>query len=169
MNSIMKLGAVAVAVAMTAGCAHRRDPAPAPVAQYGGYSSGHQGGYHAGYNGGYQHSQHVQTGYVQNIEPIRAESRTSGGGALVGGAIGGLIGHQVDRGRRKDAATIVGVVAGALIGNQIEKNSAGARDGYRVHIRLDSGEQRSYDYAQLNEIRVGDRVRVDSNNQVYRY
>jgi len=169
MNSITKLGATAIAVAMLAGCAHRRDPAPAPVAQYGGYSSAQQGGYHAGYNGGYNQGQHAQTGHVQAIEPIRAESRTSGGGALVGGAIGALIGHQADRGRPRDAATIAGVVAGAVIGNQIEKNSAGARDGYRVHIRLDSGEQRSYDYTQLNDIRVGDRVRVDSNNQVYRY
>jgi outer membrane lipoprotein SlyB len=168
MNSITRLVVAALAVTMIAGCAHRRAPAPAPAPQYGGYNSGAQGGYNSGYYGNGQHQQ-LQLGVVHSIDPLRAENRTSGGGALVGGAIGGLLGHQVDRGNRRAAATVVGAVAGAIIGNQIEKNNAGIRDGYRVAIRLDSGEVRSYDYAQLNEIRVGDRVRIDAGNQVYRY
>ncbi|GEM_PF-3503954 len=182
MHSISRLGAAAAAVLMMAGCAHRvaQAPAPMPAPQYGGsgggYNQGYNGGYQQGYNGGYDGRydnrgarQQMQAGYVQSIEPLRAENRTSGAGGVIGGAVGGLVGHNIDHGDRKAAATLIGVVAGAIIGNQIEKNNSGARDGYRVSIRLDSGEQRSYDYAQLNEIRVGDRVRVDASNQVYRY
>jgi outer membrane lipoprotein SlyB len=177
MHSLARLGSVALAAVMIAGCATRHSVAPAPAPQqygnagYGnsGYDSG-RGGYNAGYYGhqGQQQQQQMWYGRVQSIEPIRAESRTSGGGALIGGAIGALAGHQVDHGNRKAAATVVGAVAGALIGNQIEKNNAGAQDVYRVSIRLDSGEVRSYDYAQLNDLRVGERVRVDAGNQVYR-
>jgi outer membrane lipoprotein SlyB len=158
MISIARLGSAALAATMIVGCASRPTSTPAP--QYGGYS---QGGYYGGQQGQYQ------LGVVQSIEPIRAESRTSGGGALVGGAVGGLLGHQIDSGSRRDAATLAGVVAGALIGNQIEKNNSGARDVVRVTVRLDSGETRSFDYAQLGDVRVGDRVRVDPDNQVYRY
>lgn len=174
MHSLARLGSVALAAAMVAGCATRQSVAPAPAPQYGnaGYSNGGRdsgrGGYDAGYYGSQQQQQQMWYGRVQSIEPIRAESRTSGGGALIGGAIGALAGHQVDRGNRKAAATVVGAVAGALIGNQIEKNNAGAQDVYRVNVRLDNGEVRSYDYAQLNDLRVGERVRIDANNQVYR-
>jgi outer membrane lipoprotein SlyB len=165
---ITRLGAVALAAAMVAGCAHQRVAAPAPAPQYGYPSGGYN---NSGYNAGYQGNQQAQyqLGRVQSIEPIHVDGRTSGGGAVVGGAIGGLIGHQVDHGMRRDAATFAGVIAGALIGNQIEKNSNPGRDFVRVNIRLDSGEVRSYDYAQLGDIRAGDRVRVDASNQVYRY
>ena len=170
MHSLARLGSVALVAVMMAGCATRQAAAPAPAPQYGnaGYDSG-RGGYNAGYYGNQgQQQQQMWYGRVQSIEPIRAESRTSGGGALIGGAIGALAGHQVDHGNRKAAATVVGAVAGAVIGNQIEKNNAGVEDVYRVNIRLDSGEVRSYDYAQLNDLRVGERVRIDAGNQVYR-
>jgi len=105
---------------------------------------------------------------VQSIDSVRAQSQTSGAGAIVGGAIGGLVWHQVDHGAKKDLATGVGIVAGALIGNEVEKNSKGYHDVYRVTVRLDSGAQRSFDYASLSDLRIGDRVRID-NNQLYRW
>jgi outer membrane lipoprotein SlyB len=174
MISIARFGAVAVAAVMAAGCAHQRNVAPAPAPQYsygsGAYGSG--GGYNSGYGSGYygnQQAQYQQLGRVQSIEPIHVDARTTGGGAVAGAAVGGLLGHQIDHGSRRDAATLVGVMAGALIGNQIERNNNPGRDFVRVTVRLDSGEVRAYDYAQLGDIRVGDRVRVDPNNQVYRY
>lgn len=173
---LVNVATVALAGLVMAGCAHQQrvvtSPPPVNAPQYG-YNTGYgnappaNSGYNAGYYGQGQQQQFHQ-GRVQSIEPVRAENRTSGGGALIGGAVGGLIGHQVDHGARKDAATLVGVVAGALIGNQIEKNNAGVQDYYRVNIRLDNGEVRAYNYAQLNDIHVGDRVRIDANNQVYR-
>jgi outer membrane lipoprotein SlyB len=110
----------------------------------------------------------VQYGSVQSIDTVRAQSQTTGGGALLGGAAGAVIGHQIDHGNTKAAATVVGIVAGALIGNEIEKNQRAARDFYRVAVRLDDGAVRAFDYQSLGDIRVGDRVRVE-NNQVFRY
>jgi len=48
------------------------------------------------------------------------ESRTSGGGALVGALIGGVVGHNIGGGLGRAAATGVGVVAGAAIGDRTE-------------------------------------------------
>jgi len=147
------LGSLAVAgvvafVALASGCATRQ---PVPVSQPS------QGGYYG-----------AQHGVVQSIDTVRAQSQTSGAGAVIGGVVGGLAGHQIDHGGKKDFATGVGVVAGALIGNEIEKNSRGYRDVYRVTVRVDYGGLRSFDYAQLNDLRVGDRVRIE-NNQLYRW
>ena len=136
--------AIAAVVALASGCATQRPSNP------GSYAYG------------------AQYGALQSIDSLRAQSQTSGAGALVGGAIGALVGHQVDHGAKKDFATGVGAVAGALIGNEVEKNSKGYHDAYRVTVRLDSGAQRSFDYASLSDLRVGDRVRVD-NNQIYRW
>lgn len=147
MKSPLALAGMVLFAALAAGCATRQ---AAPVPQS-------QGGYHG-----------VQYGVVQNIETVRAQSQTSGGGAIVGGVVGGLIGHQVDHGARKDLATGVGVVAGALIGNEIEKNNRGAHDIYRVTVQTERGGVRSFDYATLNDLRIGDRVRIE-NNQLYRW
>ena len=146
MRSSATFAMAALFVALAGGCATRA-PAPQPA----------QGNYYG-----------TQYGIVQSIDTVRAQSQTSGGGAIVGGAIGGLLGHQVDHGARKDLATGVGIVAGALIGNEIEKNNRGAHDIYRVTVRVDHGGERSFDYAQLDNLRVGDRVRIE-NNQLYRW
>ena len=41
-------------------------------------------------------------------------------------------------------------------------------DFYRVAIVTQSGQVRTFDYQQLADLRVGDRVRIEQN-QVYRY
>lgn len=147
MKTSFALAGIALFAALATGCASRQ---AVPVPQYS----------QAGYG--------TQYGVVQNIETVRAQSQTSGGGAIIGGVVGGLLGHQVDHGAKKDLATGVGVVAGALIGNEIEKNNRGVRDIYRVTVQLERGELRSFDYASLNDVRVGDRVRIE-NNQLYRW
>lgn len=146
MKSSIAFAGIVLFSALATGCASRQ-----PAHQYP------QGNY-----------QGVQYGVVQNIETVRAQSQTSGGGAVVGGVIGGLLGHQVDHGARKDFATGVGVVAGALIGNEIEKNNHGYRDIYRVTVQTQRGGVRSFDYASLYDLRIGDRVRIE-NNQLYRW
>jgi len=147
MKSSIALAGIVLFAALATGCATRQ-AAPAPQYSQAGYGT--------------------QYGVVQNIETIRAQSQTSGGGAIVGGVVGGLLGHQVDHGARKDLATGVGVVAGALIGNEIEKNNRGVRDIYRVTVEVERGGLRSFDYASLSDLRVGDRVRIE-NNQLYRW
>jgi outer membrane lipoprotein SlyB len=82
--------------------------------------------------------------------------------------VGALIGHNIGHGGEKALATGVGVVAGAVIGNTIEQNNKGYQDIYRVTVRTERGELRSFDYASLTDLRVGDRVRVE-NDQLYRW
>ncbi|HEY0856088.1 MAG TPA: glycine zipper 2TM domain-containing protein [Albitalea sp.] len=111
---------------------------------------------------------HAQYGVVHSIDTIRAQNRVSGGGAIVGGVVGAVVGRQIGSGSGRDAGTAVGAVAGAIIGNEIEKNQRQQRDIYRVTVRVDRGGLRSFDYAQLDDLRVGDRVRIE-NNQLYRW
>jgi outer membrane lipoprotein SlyB len=147
MVSTLRIVGMALFVALAAGCAHRQ-AAPVPPS-------------HGGYYG-------TQYGVVHSIDMVRAQSQTSGGGAAVGGAIGGLIGNQIEHGHRKAVATTVGILAGAIIGNEIEKNKQGRRDVYRVTVQVERGGLAHFDYASLDNLRVGDRVRIE-NNQLYRW
>lgn len=110
----------------------------------------------------------TQYGVVQSIDTVRAQNQTSGGGAIVGGVVGAVVGRQIGSGSGRDAGTAVGAVAGAIIGNEIEKNSKNRHDVYRVTVRVDRGGLRSFDYARLDDLRIGDRVRIE-NNQLYRW
>jgi len=73
---------------------------------------------------------------------------------------GGVVGHQFGKGNGKKAMTVLGVVGGAVAGHQIEKANSAKVVGYRVQVQLDNGETRTFESAQLDGLRVGDRVRV---------
>lgn len=154
--------AITLAAALTAGCATQ---AYRPEAASTAPAYGQPGSY--GQRGGYS-QQRVEYGQVHSIDRIPAQNQTTGGGGLVGGVIGAVVGHQIGSGSGRSAGTLIGAVGGAIIGNEIEKNQRAARDFYRVAIRTQHGDIRSFDYAQLAELHVGDRVRIE-NNQVYRY
>lgn len=47
------------------------------------------------------------------------QGQSNVGGLLLGGLIGGVLGHQVGGGSGKDLATVAGAVGGAVVGNQI--------------------------------------------------
>jgi outer membrane lipoprotein SlyB len=160
--------AVTLVAALTAGCATQAyQPVAAPTAPaYGPSGSNEQRGAY-GRQGSYS-QQRVEYGQVHSIDLIRAQNQTTGGGGLVGGVLGAVVGRQIGSGSGRTAGTLIGAVGGAIIGNEIEKNQRGARDFYRVAIRTQQGDIRSFDYAQLAELHVGDRVRIE-NNQVYRY
>lgn len=148
MKRVLALPVVALLAAFTTGCATYRAPAQAPVASYP--------------------AAQVEYGQIYSVDVIRAENQTSGAGGVIGGVTGAVVGRQFGSGSGRTAGTLIGAVAGAVIGNQIEKQNLHARDVYRVVVRTDNGQLRAFDYAQLGEVRVGDRVRIE-NNQVYRY
>jgi len=103
-------------------------------------------------------------GRVQSIDVVPAEQRGPGAGAVLGAVIGGVLGNQVGSGSGRAAATGAGVVGGAIVGHQIQKRNA--NDVYRVTVRMDNGTRRSFDYQRIDDLRVGDRVRVE-NNQIH--
>lgn len=149
MQGPLTLGAALLATLIAAGCAVHPATQPAPPTQPSS-------------------SYRFEDGRVQSIDLVRAESQTSGGGALLGGVIGAVVGRQIGSGSGRDAGTAVGAVGGAIIGNQIEKNQRGPQSFYRIAILTQSGQMRTFDYAQPGDLRVGDRVRIE-NNQLYRY
>ena len=108
-------------------------------------------------------SEAVQYGYVRNIQQLNTAHRSSGAGAILGAVVGGVLGNQVGSGTGKAAATAAGVVGGAMIGNKIEDNRNVPQTYYQVDVRLDNGDFKTFDYADLNGLRVGDRVRVQDN------
>ena len=100
-------------------------------------------------------------GEVSHIETLTERPKGSGVGAVAGGVLGGVAGHQVGDGRGQDAATVVGAVGGALLGNKIERDRAVKVVGYRVEVKLDNGDVRTFERTQLEGLHVGGRVRVE--------
>lgn len=109
----------------------------------------------------------VTFGNVSNIEIVSVASRSSGGGAILGAVIGGVLGNQVGKGSGRDAATVVGAVGGAVIGNQIERRNKSDNEIYRVSVRLDNGRVAQFDYQRIDDLRVGDRIKVQ-DGQLHR-
>ena len=108
-------------------------------------------------------SEVVQYGYVRNIQQLNTAHRSSGTGAILGAVVGGVLGNQVGAGTGKAAATAAGAVGGAIVGNKIEEGRSAPQTYYQVDVRLDNGDFKTFDYADLNGLRVGDRVRVQDN------
>jgi uncharacterized protein YcfJ len=55
-------------------------------------------------------------------------TRTSGGGALLGAVVGGVVGHDLDDGFGRAAATGLGAVVGSVIGEHVEAGNTPATD-----------------------------------------
>jgi outer membrane lipoprotein SlyB len=87
---------------------------------------------------------------------------------VVGGVVGGVLGHQVGGGSGKDIATAVGVVGGAVVGHQIQKRNQQQPESYRLQVRLENGSYQTVMQDSIEGLRVGDRVRID-NGRAYRY
>ncbi|MEZ5608310.1 MAG: glycine zipper 2TM domain-containing protein [Burkholderiaceae bacterium] len=148
----VSLMGAAVAAAALAGCA-------AP-----GYYQPAQGAYPAGQPGNAGYS---QFGRVADVRFLQGSGSSGMAGTVIGGAVGGLAGHQIGGGSGKTAATIIGAVGGALVGRAIEQNNSRGQGVYRVTVQLDNGGTRTFDYAEAPNVQVGERVRVDGN-QLYR-
>ncbi len=106
-------------------------------------------------------------GVIEAIDRTRAESDNSGrkvAGTILGGVVGGVLGHQIGSGRGNDVATVAGALGGAAVGHNIAENRAnnGGSDGYRVTVRLDSGDRRTFWRNDVGDLAVGERVQIDN-------
>ncbi len=106
-------------------------------------------------------------GYVDTVEVVPGETRSTGPGiGAIGGAIaGGLLGNQVGAGTGRAAATVGGAVAGGVIGHQVEQQVKGPNQAatmYRFRVRMDDGSYQTFTQAQHDNLRAGDRVRIDN-------
>src|SRR5882724_153302 len=103
----------------------------------------------------------ASVGEVQSVEAITERPKGSGAGAVIGGVLGGVLGHQVGDGNGQKAATAAGAIGGAVLGNKVERDRQEKIVGYRVQVRLDNGDTRTFEESQ-SALHVGDRVRVES-------
>jgi len=111
--------------------------------------------------------QAVQHGTVSSIDVISASARTSGGGAVLGAVLGAVVGHQIGGGSGRDVATGLGAIGGAVIGNTVEARRKGDTEVFRVGVRMDNGSIERFDYQRIDDLRVGDRVRLQ-DGQLHR-
>ena len=150
-RKLMTFSALAATLALTMGCSSVRDNPP-----NGEVTPGPAAAYPS--RGAYE-----QYGYVRNIQQLEMAHRSSGGGALLGAVIGGVVGNQFGSGSGRTASTAIGAVGGAVVGNQLEQRNRNPSYYYQVDVRMDNGDFKTFDYADLNGLRVGDRVRVQDN------
>ena len=94
--------------------------------------------------------------------------RSSGLGALGGGAIGAVAGSALGGGRGSILTGIAGGIAGAVAGNAIE-NSAAVSQGVEITVRLDNGALRAITQQATGDyFQAGDRVRLLSSDGITR-
>ncbi len=110
---------------------------------------------------------YAEYGTVRNIELVPMQARTSGGGAVLGAVLGAVVGNQIGSGNGRAAATVAGAVGGGFAGNAIEKRTRKEDEVFRVSVRFDDGATREFDYQRIDDLRVGDRVKLD-NGQLQR-
>lgn len=125
-----------------------------------------QDGVHA--PGGRSPSASTSYGMVSSVEQVSREGVSGPGtGAAIGGAIGAVIGRQIGDGDSRSAATVVGAIAGAMIGHQIDKHHRGdGKARVRVTVALDQGGELTVEDAEGQDLRPGDRVRVENNRVI---
>ena len=104
---------------------------------------------------------------MRDIAPVSVAARPSGAGAVLGAVLGAAIGTQVGSGDGRKVAIGAGAVAGGLLGHEIEKRNKRDDEVWRVRVRMDDGRTEQFDFQRIDDLRVGDRVRVDGG-QLYR-
>ena len=111
--------------------------------------------------------QAVQYGNVNAIDIVSSGSRTSGGGAVLGAVLGAVVGRQIGSGSGRDLATGLGAIGGAVVGNTVEARRKGDGDVYRISVQMDNGSVMQFDYQRIDDLRVGERVRLQ-DGQLHR-
>lgn len=108
-------------------------------------------------------AQNVRYGYVEAVENLNSGSSAPGIGAIGGAIAGGVLGNQVGHGTGRAAATVGGAVIGGVAGHKAEEAVRGrAGPSYRFRVRLDDGTYQTVTQEQNENLRVGDRVRVEN-------
>ena len=100
----------------------------------------------------------VRIGTVESItqDTVQNVNTTAGtiGGALIGGALGSLVGG----GTGQTVATVVGAVGGGFAGNQLAQRSQ--TFVWRIGVRYDDGTIATVQQTSAPGLRIGDRVQV---------
>lgn len=109
----------------------------------------------------YDQQQIAQYGSVNNIEVVPLASHNNAGGAVLGAVVGAIVGNQFGSGGGKALATGAGAIGGAVAGNAIQNHNRRDDEVFRVHVRFDDGSVRNFDFQRVDDLRVGDRVKLE--------
>jgi outer membrane lipoprotein SlyB len=99
-------------------------------------------------------------GIVESVAAVREKGQGTGLGAVGGGVLGGVAGHQVGGGNGKTAMTVLGAIGGGLAGHEVEKR-ARSTTRYEVHVRMDNGTMRTFE--RTESMAVGTPVTVNGS------
>ena len=101
-------------------------------------------------------------GVVESVTAVKKKGQGTGVGAIGGGVLGGVVGHQMGGGTGKDAMTVIGAIGGGVAGNEVEKR-ARAETVYQVQLRMDDGSKRTLTLPNA-PVAKGDRVAVEGQS-----
>ncbi len=104
-------------------------------------------------------------GVVDNIREIAQTGEGSGLGAVAGGVVGAILGHQVGGGTGRKLATVAGAAGGAYAGHQIEKSQR-KTTRYEVIVRMNDGSSRAVMMDMIPGWQVGEHVRIENGTLV---
>jgi outer membrane lipoprotein SlyB len=104
-------------------------------------------------------------GVVDSIREITQPGEGSGLGAVAGGVVGAILGHQIGGGTGKKIATVAGAAGGAYAGHQIEKSQRKTMR-YEVIVRMNDGSSRSVMLDMVPGWQVGEHVRIENGTLV---
>jgi outer membrane lipoprotein SlyB len=96
-------------------------------------------------------------GTVVAVKEVEVKGDAKGVGAVGGGAVGAVLGHNI--GDHNKLVTILGAAGGALLGNQIEKQ-AKATKHWELTVNFDDGSSQTMKSDAQPFWHQGDRVRL---------
>jgi len=101
----------------------------------------------------------TRLGTVESVQQVVSDPSGMGmiGGALIGGALGSLVGG----GSGRIVASVVGAGVGGYTGNRIEQNNPNTT--WQIAVRYDDGSFANIRQDAVPIVRPGDRVRVTPN------
>lgn len=104
--------------------------------------------------------------YCELAEPLKTHNNYHNGDAvIVGGIVGGVIGHATSHKRHKGLGTIAGAVIGSALGHNLERAHSSGSDNYLVQQQKCLSS-----YKKSSKVRVldGYKVTYRSAGQLYR-
>lgn len=110
-----------------------------------------------------------QCGTVEAIDQnISQGNDHSMAGTIIGGLAGGVLGHQVGKGKGNTLATVAGAVGGGYAGNRIGANAGEGKQSFTLRVRMGNGSAANVTVPDASSIRVGDMVQIDPNGNITR-
>jgi outer membrane lipoprotein SlyB len=107
----------------------------------------------------------VRPATVTNVRDVAVHTggQSSGIGSAVGAILGGVAGSAIGGGRGSAVASVGGAVAGGIAGQRAGQASSTATST-QVTVRLENGEEHTYNAEPGETYKVGETVKVLSGN-----